>query len=126
MLNQECVRDILLFIDENQENDSLGRPKVFKMKTFCASSLVTEHGYNLSDIWTATAYLCEKGCLESADWRSKLSHVHISRITSKGYDYIQVIKNPKVWEALRKRFGKVFDISFSVIVEAFINGIFKA
>ena len=125
MLNQECLRDLLLYIDENQTFDSGGTPDTFKLKSFCEDETILEKGYSLADISIAVSYLCEKGCLESADYRSKPKRVHITRITSKGYDYIQVIRTPKIWEALRKRFGKVFEVAFAVIIEAFVNGLFR-
>ena len=117
MLNQECIRDILLFIDENQTHDSLGHPNTFKMKVFCDSSLAKDRGYSPEEIWTAVSYLCEKGMLESLDWRSKLHRIHISRITAKGYDYLQIIRDPSLWRKLCERFGESF-LSTSATIAA--------
>lgn len=124
MLNQDCARDILLFIDDHTTFRSDGVPNSFKFKAFCEDPQMSEK-YTISDMNIAIVYLCQKGYLESVDFTGKTKHIHIQRITAHGYDYLQIIKSPKIWNALQSKFGKAFETATSVIIEAFINGLFK-
>ncbi len=125
MLNQNCVRDILLFVDSNQVSRSDGVPMPVKFKAFCEDPEMSQK-YSMADMNTAIVYLCQKGFLESADFLGKTRHIHIQRITAKGYDYLQVIKDPALWKKLAAKFGNnFFSASTTVAVEAAMKVLFK-
>lgn len=125
MLNQECVRDILLFVDSNQTFRADGVPVPVKFKCFCEDSEMSQK-YSMPEMNTAVVYLCQKGFLTSDDVIGKTRHIHIQRITAKGYDYLQVIKDDSLWKKLCAKFGeKFFSTSATVAVEAAMKTLFK-
>lgn len=125
MLNQECVRDILLFIENNQTFHSDGVPQTFKFKSFCEDPEMSQK-YTMADMNTAVVYLCQKSFLESVNFIAKTKHIQIKRITAKGYDYLQVIKDSSLWKKLCAKFGEnFFSTSTTVAVEAAMKVLFK-
>ena len=125
MLNQECIRDILIFIDKNQKHDSSGRPIPFKFSSFCSDETMKEK-YDLAEMNAAIRYLVGKQMLESEDIDSRTPRIHISQITAKGYDYLQVVCDDTLWKKLKSRFGAVFNMAAPVAVEHCITFLLQA
>lgn len=116
MLNQECIRDILIYIDRNQKHSASGNRIPFKFSQFCADEEMKEK-YSLAEMNTAVCYLVDKKMLASADAEGKTQRIHIEKITAKGYDYLQVIQNDTVWNKLKDKLHPFFDTGITVIVE---------
>lgn len=120
VLNQECVRDLLIYVEQNQPVKSDGRPESFKLMQYCSSC--TEHNsYSLGDINLAIRYLTDKGLIEAENLNGHTRRIVIVRITAAGYDYLGAIRDASRWNALKKKFGKIFDSSAPVLVEMLIK-----
>lgn len=125
MLNQECVRDIMIFIDQSQKHSASGAPIPFKFSLFCNDEKMKEK-YSLAEMNTAIVYLVEKKMLLSADADGRTQRIHISRITAKGYDYLQVVRDDTLWNKLKAHFGSVFSMAAPIAIEHCITFLLQA
>ena len=120
-LNQECVRDLLIYVEQYQPVRPRGIVKPFKVQRFCADENAPK--YEAAEITVAVQYLNDKKLIVSPNPNSGTSRIQIDRITAKGYDYLGLIRDQSMWQALKKRFGKVFASSGPVIVEMLLKGV---
>lgn len=120
-LNQECIRDLLIYVEQYQPVRSTGITEPFKVKFFCADANAPK--YENGEIALAVKYLTDKKLIECSNPNSGTAHIQIKCITAKGYDYLGLIRDQSMWRALKKRFGKVFASSGPVIVEMLLKGV---
>ena len=120
-LNQECIRDLLIYMEQYQPVRSSGIIQPFKVRRFYTDENAPK--YEAAEITVAVQYLNDKKLIVSPNPNSSVSHIQIDRITAKGYDYLGLIRDQSMWHALKKRFGKVFASSGPVIVEMLLKGV---
>ncbi len=119
-LNQECIRDLLLYVEQHQPVRATGIVQPFKVKTFFTDDDAPR--YSNADVAIAIQYLNDKKLIISPNPNSGTAHIQITHITAKGYDYLGLIREQSAWSALKKQFGKVFELSGPVVVEALLKG----
>lgn len=116
VLNNECVRDLILWIEKNQTVKGSGVPKRIKMKT-----IYSEFSFSKEDLDTAARYLVDKRLL-----RLTQDPVHpnlapkwfvFAEITSLGYEYIAAIKDDTVWKKIKTALGSVSLASVPAVIE---------
>lgn len=120
-LNQECIRDLLIYVEQHQPVRSTGISEPFKVKFFCTDENAPK--YENGEIALAVKYLTDKKLIECSNPNSGTAHIQIKRITAKGYDYLGLIRDQSTWRALKNRFGKVFASSGPVIIEMLLKGV---
>lgn len=120
MLNQECVRDLLIYIEQNQPVKSDGHPESSKLMQYC-SACMEQHAYTLGDINLAVRYLADKQLIEAGNLNGHTRRMIVMRITATGYDYLGAIRDASRWNTLKQKFGKIFDSSAPVLVEMLLK-----
>lgn len=120
-LNQECIRDLLIYIEQFQKVRSNGLASPFKVKQFCLDQNTPD--YAAGEVALAVQYLTDKKLIECHNPTAATMHIQINRITGYGYDYLGVIRDNTQWGKIRKKFGKIFDSSAPVLVEMIIKGL---
>lgn len=118
-LNYECVRDLILWIENNQKVKGNGIPKTVKMKSvysaFCSSK------YTVDDINIAAQYLVNKKLLKLPDGVSAVGlapkRFVFAGITNLGYDYIKAVKDDTVWKKLKSALGSASLASVPTVIE---------
>lgn len=115
-LNNECVRDLLLWVEKNQTLDSAGKPNPIHLKR-----IYSEFLYSQSDINTAAQYLVEKKILKLPEGRTTSglaprAYVFCG-ITALGYDYIAAVKDDTIWKKIKSRLGAVTLASVPAVIE---------
>ena len=98
-LNQECIRDLLIYVEQYQPVRSTGITEPFKVKFFCADENAPK--YENGEIALAVKYLTDKKLIECSNPNSGTAHIQIKRITAKGYDYLGLIRDQSMWRALK-------------------------
>jgi Hypothetical protein (DUF2513). len=110
-LNQDCVRDLLVYIDALQEFKSSGKPKVVKLR-FHLNDVALEK-YERQEILLAAKYLLDKKLIAIVAFDPSLAakisprQYNIQEITALGYDFLEAIKNDTVWGKLKKQLGSI-------------------
>ena len=109
MVNEDCARDLLQYLDSCLEISSTGkRVKPIKLKKV------------LHDIYNAAEYLVKLGLVNLPIPRSTAlkggarSYV-FTGISAKGTEYLKVTRNPTTWEKLKSHFPSVFNAAISSI-----------
>ena len=114
-LNPDCIRDILLYIEENTNSK---KPYIV-FKTIC---LALDYDADTID------YHIRK--LDSANLFDDVAYGNntiscISSLSWEGHSYIDNIRDPKVWKSIKKSTGKFASISMPILVQLAANHITK-
>lgn len=107
-LNKDCIRDILLYIEQHNilEKDNFGKDR-FHIVTFdelCKSDSVK---YEDEIIYYAIQKMEESNLIKfnSLKNHSNLNrcfiNYHITEITSKGHEFLDNVKNPDIWNEIK-------------------------
>lgn len=114
MLNQECVRVLLLYLDQQLVPRSTGRrPKPIKLKHAVSQSPLS--GYPSADIFAAAEYIVGKGFAQIAAKELKdiphiaPRHYVFTSLTPKGSDFLMTLRDDTVWQKMSDRLGNVFE-----------------
>lgn len=116
-LNQDCIRELMLFIDDNLPRHADGSVK----RGLHFGKFVCMEKYSPTDINTAIVYLAEKRMIHCPNPRSKTAHIQCDGLTAKGMDYLQVVKNESLWNKLVSKYGEVFKDSAVVAIETILT-----
>lgn len=118
-LNHDCVRELLLYLEEHLELKGNGMPDYIKL------DYIVDEG-NLSsfpeeDVYYSASKLVEAGFISVASKTSAPRALMIGSITWKGHDYLDSIRDSKVWIAVKEKTkglsGVAFEIMKSIAVE---------
>ena len=117
VLNNECVRTLLLWLEENQTVDSSGRPDVIIVRKILSNF----PDYPSADIFTSVKYLAQKQLIslrsgQSAESVAPRAYV-ITGITAIGYDYIAAVKDDTLWSKIKARLGSAALASVPAVIE---------
>lgn len=116
-LNQDCIREIMLYVDENLPRSADGSVK----RGLHFRAFMDQGKYSPVDINISIVYLAEKGMLRCPNPDSKTAHIQCDGLTAKGLDYLQVIKNETLWNKLVSKYGDVFKDSAVVAIETILT-----
>lgn len=113
-LNMDCVRDILLFLEENQRYKASGKIFVVKMKR------VYPHfqNYSYEEQYEAAKYLGQKKLVTYVDgMEGKQPRQYVCNgITPEGHKFIAAIKDDTLWKKLCKH-PLIATLSVSEIIQ---------
>lgn len=120
-LNQECIRDILIYVDEHPVRSSDGSIKRGMHFRTMLSDESFSGTYSLADINTSIVYLAEKKLIHCANPRDNTRQIECRGLTAKGLEYLQVIKDETIWTKLNEKFGTVFKDSALVAIQTMLT-----
>ena len=114
-LNYNCIRDVLLFIEENQEMTDNGYMTTMGLHDFCNSDSLSN--YSESDIEYCISKLHEAGFVDANDIRSlDSSGFMIKDITYDGHQYLNNIRDKSIWQQTLEKVRSVGgSVSLSVL-----------
>ena len=116
-LNQDWIREIMLYVDENLPRSADGSVK----RGLHFRAFMDQGKYSPVDINISIVYLAEKGMLRCPNPDSKTAHIQCDGLTAKGLEYLQVIKNETLWNKLVSKYGDVFKDSAVVAIETMLT-----
>lgn len=105
-LNHDCVRDLLLYIEENLEYSSIIEVDKINLKK-----------YKLEEIAYATKKLKEAGYIHAKFTIDDIDNLYayVGDITWEGHKFLDTIRDNKVWSTTKKVASKVSSVSLSLI-----------
>lgn len=105
MLNFDCVRDLLVYLDENLEFKDNGKTIGIKMNNVLENDPLNK--YSRTEISLAIEYLLGKDLIVKTNPDSPQSPmtVKVSKITPLGYEFLKTFKDNTVWNKLKKTSG---------------------
>lgn len=116
VLNNECVRDLILWIEKNQTAKANGIIKPIKMK-----NIYSALSYSREDLNVAAQYLVDEKVLLLSQTQNPKALAPkwfvFCGITSVGCKYIAAIKDDTVWEKIRKALGSAAQVSVPAVLE---------
>lgn len=102
-LKHECVRDVLLYLEEHQ-----------KLHQVINSNSIKIREYTNDDIFYTVSKLTEAGYL-NADIREFCSTIPIKEITYSGHMFLNNIRDDKVWKETTKTISGLKSVSLDII-----------
>lgn len=120
-LNQDCVRDLLLYFDEFTTRDSHGRVNKIKMRDVLQLDMFS--GYQHTEIADAASYLVQKKwIIVSNPGIATPFHFIVCGLTASGQDYANTLRDNSLWKKLKSGFSGNQIISLGLpILQEFIK-----
>ena len=122
-VNQDCVRDLLLFADQALTVGASGkRPRPVKLRH--SLSLAPLDHYPSDEVYAAAQYLVARSfvtisALDPKNIPSIAPHAYVFlSVTPKGQDYLSAVRDGTLWKKLCHRFGRVFDATLPELISA--------
>ncbi len=116
-LNYECVRDVLLYL-EDQDYYTASIAHIVDYKPVDIRQIAEAlSSYSLQDIYYTLSNLAQAGYIDE-DTDGPLcgvSYYKVKRITFKGHEFLAHIKDDGRWSAVKKVLGAVKDYSLATI-----------
>lgn len=109
-LNQDCVRSIMLFCEKNLKLDN-----ALRLQDFIDT---TDLNYSSEDIKYTLEKLDETPYLNMqliAGGNSGIAGVFVNSITWKGHEFLDTIRDPKVWKATKKIASHLESVSIKIL-----------
>lgn len=105
-LNHDCVRELLLYLEENLDNSNKIQFSEIKISNFDDATI----------IYTAIK-LCEAGYITANIERDVYSEIfgYISDISWDGHKFLDTIRDNQVWNSTKKILSKVSSSSISFV-----------
>ena len=112
-LNQDCIRDLLLYLEETLTLSSTLDIDCYSNKSFISK-------YNIDDLRYATMKLVE-GNFINADIQTFVDidtpYISINSITYNGHKLLDNIRDNKVWAKTKTALSKIESVSIDIISE---------
>lgn len=117
-LNYDCVRDVLLALEENLtievDEDGCYSFNTLFSEEICELDSLSK--YSKQDIIYAIIKLYEAGYINASTMSAdELTDCIISDITYDGHEFLQSIKSDPVWDKVKRVADKVGSISIPII-----------
>lgn len=106
-LNYDCVREVLLYIEENLEYGKIIDSDDIELKSF-----------EYADIQYTIALLSESGYIKAIKIQTLSSLVptfHISSMTMQGHELLDNIRDNTVWKKIKKKISGFASVSLPII-----------
>lgn len=97
-LNEDTVRSLLLYLEENMRYREKGKVVPIKMKHIRHQM----EDYSYEEIYEAAKYLVGKGLATVADGRIAASQYVFNGITPKGHEFIKAMREDTVWKRAKE------------------------
>lgn len=116
MLNENCINDIMLYLESNLTRKPSGKFRGIKSRIIM-ENLPNE--YSLDDFYTSLSYLVEIKLLTRTNPQTDASvrAYKINGITAKGQDYLNLIHDDTLFHKARKA------LTFEKIMQAISTGV---
>lgn len=116
MLNENCINDIMLYLESNLTRKPSGKFRGIKSRIIM-ENLPNE--YSLDDFYTSLSYLVEIKLLTRTNPQTDASvrAYKINGITAKGQDYLNLIHDDTLFHKVRKA------LTFEKIMQAISTGV---
>lgn len=108
-LNHECVRDLLLYIEENLEYDNELEINRLNLKD-----------YSLEELLYTSQKLAEAeyiNCDDSIEIDDEYPIILVSSITYKGHQFLDTIRDNQVWKNTKKVLSFLKSVSIEITSE---------
>lgn len=122
-LNYDCVRKILLFVEENLDYDE--NEYLSPHKTINNGQLISRNEfsrYNHQEVRYAVEMLIKEGYLECANniniYEGNINFANIIGLTWKGHELLNNIRNGTVWNAVKTKASKYGGLSLGAMMSA--------
>jgi hypothetical protein len=112
-LNHDCIRDLLLFLENNLTINSFGEHNEIQIKYITAKEELEK--YSKEDIYYSSIKLVEAEFLNALYKNALADDLIITDITWNGHDYINSIRDPKVWSKIKEKAGDLSNIAFDLV-----------
>lgn len=106
-LNYDCVREVLLYIEETLEYGKIIDSDDIELKSF-----------EYTDIQYTIALLSESGYIKAIKIQTLSSSVptfHISSMTMQGHELLDNIRDNTVWNKIKKKISGFASVSLPII-----------
>ncbi|MGN9161248.1 DUF2513 domain-containing protein [Clostridium sulfidigenes] len=106
-LNNDCIRDILLYIEANTD---------YEKSCINSDVLVKDLKYDKNTIFYHICMIRQARLVDNvsfADNEPKL----ISRLSWQGHQYLDNIRDNKVWRLLKEKTSKLSSVSLSLLIQ---------
>lgn len=105
-LNNDCVRDILLFIEENTDNENLS--------IYSSTIIDGLTNYSASDIYYHIRQLHKYNYVDSVFYADNEPLI-IGDLTPEGRSFIDNVRSNKVWSATKKTLSTIGSVSLPIL-----------
>lgn len=117
VLNNECVRALILWLEENQTVKPNGKPDVIMLHKIYSCF----PDFSAADVNTAATYLVQKKLISLREGQTALNAAPrayaVTGITAIGYDYIAAVKDDSLWKKIKDRIGSAALASVPTVIE---------
>lgn len=116
-LNYECLRDILLYLEENLSIDDDLMFEEISLQQICLSNELSKYDnkviyysiYNLNEIGYISANTNHADC--------SVDDCGVTNITYEGHLFIESIKPESIWKDVKAKCAKIGTISIPIITQ---------
>ncbi len=111
-LNHDCIRALLIYLEKNLEVKANGLPEGIKLGHIDEDDLSR---FSQEDIFYSARKLVEANYIEVANKEVAPRVMIIKEITWNGHDYLDSIRDPKVWHEIKSRTKDLSGIALEVV-----------
>ena len=112
-LNHDCVRKLLICLEENLETKANGLPEGLKLSHIEDVDELSE--FSQEDIYYSARKLVEARYIEVASKEAAPRAMIIKEIAWNGHDYLDSIRDSKVWHEVKTRTKDLSGVALDVV-----------
>lgn len=112
-LNHDCLRELLLCLEEKLTLKPNGLPDILKMKAIDDEDRLS--GFSQEDIYYAIRKLIEAKYIIVANKDVAPRTMMVKEITWDGHDYLDSIRDPKVWREVKNKTKDLSGVALEVV-----------
>ena len=112
-LNHDCIRNLLLFLEVNLKTKSNGNPKGIKLRNITGEDHLAKFTEN--DIYYSAGKLVEINYIKLVNNSVAPRRMIINEITWDGHDYIDSIRDSKVWSEVKNKTKGLSDVAIDIV-----------
>jgi hypothetical protein len=112
-LNHECVRALLLYLEENLMYKANGNPEGVKLKYIDDEPDISN--FSTDEIYYSAKKLVEAKYIKVMDSKLPTRSWKIEEITFNGHDYLDSIRDDKVWNEVIERTKPFASVGIDIV-----------
>jgi len=112
-LNHDCIRDLLIYLENNLELKSNGLHQPIKLSHILDSYELKQ--YSDEEIYYSASKLAEAKFLSVTNKNVSPRCLYITDISWHGHDYLNSIRDPKIWAKVKEKSNDLAGITFDII-----------